>query len=226
MILSNKQVKIKGEYMQNLSNEKQGIHSILRLPYVYSKLQKLLGGDEVTKYLVDFFIKPISGENILDFGSGTGALFDHLNLFNNITYTGIEPNSNYTDKCKIKFKDFTNASFHTGSIDVVTSMTEEFDKITVFAVLHHLNIDSWLTILESLHSRLRKGGKLLLLDNVFHEGQNIISKTLIKFDRGQSVMHENDYKNTIRSFGFNFDSEIKTDLLRIPYSHILTTIYK
>jgi SAM-dependent methyltransferase len=210
----------------DISNERRGIHQILRFTWAYNAVQNVLGGRAGTKFLVDNFIKPKSGDNILDFGSGTGSLFNFLNLIDGITYTGIEPNPEYTRICQADFKGFPNANFYTGSIEIVNSLAEEFDIIIVFAVLHHLNLNSWPTILESLFDKLRKGGRLLLLDNILHDGQNLVSKTLIKLDRGQSILHEDDYKNYIKNSGYSFESIIKTDLMKVPYSHILTTIKK
>ncbi len=210
----------------DITNERNGIHQILRLTWVYNAVQKLLGSRDGVKFLMDTFIKPKSGDNILDFGSGTGSLFNSLNLIERITYTGIEPNAEYTKMCKANFANFPNATFYTGSIEKVNSLNEEFDIVIIFAVLHHLNLESWPDILESLYGKLKKGGRILILDNILHDKQNIISRTLIKLDRGQSILHEDDYKNYIKNSGYSFDSIIKTDLMKVPYSHILTTIKK
>jgi SAM-dependent methyltransferase len=213
-------------YVVDISNERKGIHQILRLNSVYNFVQNLLGGRASTKLLVEIFIQPGSGATVVGVGSGPGSLFNYLNLVDGVTYTGIEPNADYTSLCKVDFKEFPNANFYTGSIEIVDSLNEEFDVIIVFAVLHHLNLDSWPTVLESLYGKLKKGGRLLLLDSILHDKQNLISKILIKLDRGQSILHEVEYKRVIQSSGYSFDSIIKTDLLRVPYSHILTTIKK
>jgi SAM-dependent methyltransferase len=210
----------------DISNEKKGIHTILKLSSVYNAVQKLLGSKRSTKYLTDMFIQPKSGDSILDFGSGTGYLFNSLNLVDGIAYTGVEPNASYVSTCKVNFRNFSNANFYTGSIETVESIDEEFDLIIVFAVLHHLDLDSWPVIIDSLHGKLKKSGRLLLLDNILHDGQGFISKTLVKFDRGQSILHEKDYREVLIRSGHRFETTIKTDLLNLPYSHILTTIYK
>ena len=211
--------------MDDISNEKKGIHTILKISSVYNAVQKLLGSKSSTKYLTDMFIQPKSGDNILDFGSGTGSLFNFLNLVDGITYTGVEPNANYISTCRVNFRNFSNASFYTGSIETVKSFDEKFDLIIVFAVLHHLDLSSWPGIIDSLHGKLKKSGRLILMDNILHDGQSFISRTLVKLDRGQSILHEKDYRDVLIRSGHSFETIIKTDLLNLPYSHILTTIY-
>ena len=211
--------------MNDISNEKRGIHAILRLSWVYNAVQKLLGSKSSTKYLVDMFIQPKSGDNILDFGSGTGSLFNYLNLIDGITYTGVEPNASYISACKVNFKNFSNANFYTGSIETVESIDEKYDLIIVFAVLHHLDLNSWPGIIDSLHGKLKKSGRLLLLYNILYDGQGFISKTLGRIDRGQSILRERDYREVLIRSGHRFETSVKTDLMKIPYGHILTTIY-
>jgi ubiquinone/menaquinone biosynthesis C-methylase UbiE len=172
---------------------------------------------------VNDYIKPVDDQTILDFGCGTGKLFESLNNWNNIKYYGIEPNCKYVDVSKIRYKRFRNAHFYVGSVEVLSSISQNFDTIIVSAVLHHMQTETWSRTLNTLYLKLKPGGKIILLDNVFHPNQNLFSRFLVSLDRGKSVVEINEYLNLI-SGNYHVKYDLRTDLLNVPYSHVITTI--
>jgi 2-polyprenyl-3-methyl-5-hydroxy-6-metoxy-1,4-benzoquinol methylase len=62
----------------NIANEKNGIHSILRFNFIYDLVQNLLGSNRGREVFIRDYIKPLNGQKILDFGCGTGTLFNEL----------------------------------------------------------------------------------------------------------------------------------------------------
>jgi ubiquinone/menaquinone biosynthesis C-methylase UbiE len=209
--------------LSNLSNEKRGLHYFLKFSFVYDFIQNVLGSKKLDFVLVNEYIKPSDGQNILDFGCGTGKIVKSLHNFSNIKYFGIEPNAKYVIGGKNRYSQYLNVQFYTGSLEVLEIISEKFDTIIVSAVLHHLHVESWSKIINTLYKRLKPGGKIVLLDNVFHPNQNLIAKFLIRLDRGISVVSIDQYLNLIDgNYSVNYD--LRTDLLNVPYSHVITTI--
>jgi SAM-dependent methyltransferase len=209
--------------LDNLSNEKSGIHRILNLSFIYNFVQFILGSKHGRNIFVSQYIRPVKGEKILDFGCGTGNLFKTLNGVTDITYVGIEPNKVYVDYSKKIYKNFRNAHFFVGSTDILDSIPEKFDTIVVSAVLHHLKTNQWSSILGSLYLKLNHGGKIVLLDIVYHPDQHLVSRFIVSLDRGVSVLNIDNYLKNILG-NYMIVHELRTDLMRIPYSHIISTI--
>lgn len=211
--------------MSDLSNEKKGFHSILKFSFIYNLVQKVLGSNRARSIFVKEYIRPIKNCRVLDFGSGTGSLFEELKNVEGLNYFGIEPNTKYVNDCKLLYKECDNAHFYNGSLETLHSMTENFDIIILSAVLHHLKTEFWNEVIEKLHSKLNYGGRLIILDIVFHEKQPLIAKTLVSLDRGISVLDVKEYLGLITST-YRLHYDIRTNLMRVPYSHIITTIFK
>jgi len=211
--------------LTSISNEKKGMHSLLKFSTVYNIVQNILGSRRAREIFINEYIKPRRNSKILDFGSGTGALFEEIKNIPGLKYFGIEPNNKYVIDCKLNNESFQNAIFFSGSIEVLESIDEKFDTIVVAAVLHHLKTEYWSEILEKLYSKLAVGGKIVLVDIVFHENQHFISKLLVSLDRGVSVLKEHDYLRLIKG-EYKMGYDLRTDLMRVPYSHIISTIYK
>jgi ubiquinone/menaquinone biosynthesis C-methylase UbiE len=209
----------------NISNEKKGLHRILEFTFIYNLVQNVLGSTNAHDVFINEYIKPVENNKILDFGSGTGTLFEDLKNINGITYIGIEPNSEYVKKCSQLYEDFKNARFYNGSTEILESIVENFDIIIVSAVLHHLQSNHWKEILEKLYSKLNDGGKIVILDIVFHRNQHPIAKLLVGLDRGISVLDIDEYLTLLKG-NYRLDFDLRTDLMRVPYSQIISTIYK
>jgi|688.fasta_scaffold376042_1 2-polyprenyl-3-methyl-5-hydroxy-6-metoxy-1,4-benzoquinol methylase len=207
----------------NIANEKDGIHSLLRFNFIYDLVQNLLGSNRGREVFIRDYVKPLNGQKILDFGCGTGTLFKELKHLKDITYYGIEPNAQYVNACRKIYSSFQNAHFINGSVDKLDHISEKFDSIVVSAVLHHLKTEYWPDLIKSLYLKLNEGGKIILLDIVFHPSQHIVSKILISLDRGESVLNIDDYLKVIKG-NYVVKSDLRTDLMRIPYSHLITIV--
>jgi ubiquinone/menaquinone biosynthesis C-methylase UbiE len=196
---------------------------LLRLTLIYNFVQSILGAKRSSLIFLDEYIKPAKHDKVLDFGSGSGKLFHQIKDIPGILYVGIEPNARYVNYCQDLYRNYENATFHLGSIEVLDLVKEKFDTIVICAVLHHLNTNDWPSIIKKMYLSLNPGGKIVLLDTVFHPNQGFISKLLGRLDRGQSVINIHNYLDLI-SGNYEIKYDIRTDLLKIPYSHIITTI--
>jgi 2-polyprenyl-3-methyl-5-hydroxy-6-metoxy-1,4-benzoquinol methylase len=212
--------------LKDSSNQKTGIHNILNISFFYNFVESVLGGKKATNLFIRNYVVPIQGENVLDFGAGTCVLFEELQKIKNLSYTAIEPNQRYVENSKRRYGSHSNANFYIGSTEVLNQLRNDFDKIIVCAVLHHINIELWPQILHNLANKLRDGGKIILLDPVIHEKQNWIARFLISIDRGKSIVDVDKYIKVLSECGYSTNSTLRTDLLRVPYSHLITTLKK
>lgn len=190
----------------------------LELSSVYSKLTSFLLGADTYETLVADFIQPTPGCSVLDVGCGPAAI---LALLPGINYIGLDHNSSYINAATKKYGSkgtFICAGVH----QLDDHGLKAFDRVIILGVMHHLN-DAQLTLLiNSLRGRLNEGGALITFDGAYEDNQNLIAKTLAKNDRGKFVRTKEQYLNFIE-LAFKVErAELRHDLLRVPYTHLLT----
>ena len=175
-------------------------------------------------FLNSKILKTDSIERVLDFGSGIGH---HSQLFQGKQYLGIEPLESCVLSAKKLYKDST-ATFLLGDHTALKSLTEgTFDLIFAIGVLHHIDDLVFNEFVEQAFRLLKPGARLMTFDPVLHPNQSKLSKWVVKQDRGHWVRTENEYLTVIKKlFLDNTDSRIYSNLLRIPYDHILINTIK
>jgi phospholipid N-methyltransferase len=208
------------------SNEKIGIHRVLEIPTIYNVIESLLGARNSTGKLIREHIKLKLNDKVLDFGSGTGSIFQELEVVQELNYTAIEPNSKYVNLMNKKYGDRNNFRAFQGSVEVLDDLQSEFDVVLIIAVLHHIEVEKWKSIISGLLDKLTVNGRIIVLDPIKHEHQNPLARMIINFDRGKSILFYEEYKEIIDSLKVNAKYHLRKDLLRVPYSHIITEISK
>jgi len=202
-----------------VTSERSGFYRILRLTSVYDFVQQVIGSEYGIGIFVNYYLKPFSGARILDIGSGTGLLVRKLGA---VDYLGIEPNSTYVDDFNRQFGT-ANVRMVAGTTATINVDAESFDIVLVSAVLHHVDDGLAKSILQYAREALATTGRVVLLDPVLHQGQGFLSRQLVSRDRGKHVRQEEDYKALFSNVGLEPKFEIRSDLNRFPYSHIITT---
>ena len=88
--------------------------------------------------------------------------------------------------------------------------------------MHHLD-DSQLTqLVLSLKGRLNAGEVSITFDVAYEDGQKFFAKLLAKNDLGKFVRTKDQYFKFIE-VAFNVEQvDLRRDLLRVPYTHLLT----
>ena len=74
----------------------------------------------------------------------------------------------------------------------------------------------------SLKDRLNIGGVLITFDGAYEDNQNLIAKFLAKNDRGKFVRSKEQYLKFIEMSFKVQQADLRHDLLRVPYTHLLT----
>jgi ubiquinone/menaquinone biosynthesis C-methylase UbiE len=142
-------------------------------------------------------------------------------------YLGIEPLQSCVRKARLMFSG-TNRQFVLGDHKQLKEIPDEsFDLIIAVGVLHHIDDDIASEFIEEGWRILRRGGRLTTLDPVFHSDQSILSRAVVKWDRGKWVRTESEYSEIITAhFPGKKEARIYSGLLRIPYDHVTFTLIK
>ena len=111
--------------------------------------------EDVRKYLKD-----IPFEKLLDVGSGTGWLIDHLSKEHNAKFDGIDISENMLEKAKSK--NIKNATFCLGQSDKLPYEDESFDVVTCVQSFHHYPDQE--KAMKEVFRVLKKGGLYIISD--------------------------------------------------------------
>jgi SAM-dependent methyltransferase len=163
---------------------------------------------------------PRAGDRVVDLGCGTGGTFRYFP--EGISYVGLDINPHYIQAAQERYPG--RGTFV--CCDAVTadlSRFPPFDTAISVGVLHHLT-DAEASALLQLASRIvRPGGRLVTMDPCYVPGQHPIAKFLKDHDRGKYIRDAERYRRLFPTKG-SLETKVFSDMLRIPYNHIVATL--
>jgi SAM-dependent methyltransferase len=196
------------------------IYRTLRNPKLYSALQSSLIRGDVYGTFVQEFVRPSPGMAVLDLGCGTGQIASRLA---DCSYLGIEPNPKYV----ASFQATAPRPGHdmiVGDASTVGTLGERrFDRVILFAVLHHVDDTTADALLEAAVSSLKPGGWLVTMDACLYPGQHPVAKVLARMDRGGNVRQPEEYRALAAKSFDVVEQTMRHDMLRLPYTHLILT---
>ncbi len=201
-----------------MSQINNGIRSILSIPAIYGLFGKLIGGPHSGTTLVKEYIRPKTGDKLLDIGCGPGDILRYLP--ENVEYTGFDASHQYIEAAQKRYGN--RATFICEQVNT-TNLKEHshFDIVLAIGVLHHLDDAEALQLFKIAHAALKNGGRLITMDGVFMEKQSPIARWIISKDRGQNVRTQEGYLELASQVFPNISTDIRHNLLRIPYTHFI-----
>ena len=190
----------------------------LEISSVYAKLMGFILGANTYSTLVNEYIQPMPGISVLDVGCGPAEI---LELLQDVNYIGLDHNPNYIATATKKYG--AKGTFICAGVDQLNDFgLKTFDRIIILGVMHHLDDAQLAKLMMSLKDRLNQGGTLITFDVAYEDKQNLIAKLLAKNDRGKFVRTKEQYLKFIQVSFKNEQADIRHDLLRVPYTHLLT----
>lgn len=198
-----------------------GIRRILSSSKVYELFQTLVGAHRYRLRVVDRYLLPRSGMNVIDVGCGTGALLEYLP--EDIHYYGFDLSAEYISHAKKRFGH--RAQFYCEDVaDASTLGLPKADLIVATGLLHHLEDVEATNLISDISRLLAPGGKCVAIDGCFEEDQSRIARWFLSHDRGQNIRNLRGY--LALTDGIPVKAKIKTShtLLRIPYTHSILEV--
>jgi len=104
--------------------------------------------------------------------------------------------------------------------DVIPDLGK-FDVVFAVGVLHHLTDDEAVALFEVAKSALRPLGHFVSVDACWAEGQSWLARAFIALDRGRFVRTADGYSTLGARVFRTCTAELRHDLLRIPYTHLI-----
>lgn len=199
------------------------MRNLLRHPEIYQLFKIAVGGFSAEASLVHQYLAPQPGQRVIDIGCGTGDILSALP--DGVRYDGFDIDRMYIDFANQRFG--RRAKFHCRLFD--QDAAGEFgpaDIVMMNGVLHHMDDDSARVTLSSIERVLKIGGTLFTLDGVYLPGQSHIAKWFLDNDRGKFVRNEAAYRSLLSDSFPRCELHLRHDLLRIPYSHIISKCIK
>jgi len=199
-----------------MSQINKGIRTILSIPAIYSLFGLLVGGAHSNTSLVKEYIRPKAGDKLLDIGCGPAGILHYLPKY--IEYTGFDASPQYIETAQKRYGH--RATFICEQVNT-TNLKEEshFDIVLAIGVLHHLDDAEALQLFKIAHAALKNGGRLITMDGVFVDNQSQVARWLISKDRGQNVRTQEGYLELASQVFSNITTDIRHNMLRIPYTH-------
>jgi SAM-dependent methyltransferase len=196
----------------------RGLRGILARAWVYELLQIVVGANRSHASFLAEYVRPRPGDRILDLGCGPGHILRALPP--EIDYVGIDSSPDYVEAARKEWGD--RAEFRLADVrDPFGPEEESFDIVLVMGVLHHLDDAGCRDVFRNAASVLRPAGRLVAIEPARNSKQSRASRLLISIDRGSQVRTLEQYADHARAAFGSVEAELRTDLLRVPYTHAL-----
>lgn len=196
--------------------------NLLANPQTYKVVQKLLGSEGFRKAFSEEYLTLNSNDNLLDLGCGTG---DILKFLPSINYTGIDSSLDYIRSGQNKFGN--TAKFMCSTFDSKSTLQGEFDCVIAVGLIHHLDDTTSKKLISNAFKVLKKGGRLVTIDNLLYRGQSKLARWIIKHDRGEYIRNLRNYTSLFTRGSFlDIEFDVREDLVCIPYTHVVAVCTK
>ena len=194
-----------------------GLRTVLDSAAAYNIFQHLMGADRSRREFVRCYVRPKSGQWVLDIGCGTADILAYLP---DVHYYGFDSSQKYIDAARQRFGNRAALACTRVSESALEGIPK-VDLALAIGVVHHLDNDEAVGLFQLAHSALKRGGRLVTLDCCFAPGQSRIARFLIAHDRGQNVRDERGYKSLAEGVFPTVKTYIRHDMARVPYTHLI-----
>ena len=196
-----------------------GARRILKVPFVYSTFQTLVGAKRCRRWFLETGVRPRPGMRLVDIGCGPGDILDDLP---SLEYVGVDISAPYIEDARAHYGDRGHFIVGTAASLTTEPKAQSADTVMCLGVLHHLSDDDAREVLDVAERILRVGGRFVALEPCYLLHQTGLSRWFLSRDRGQAVRTEEAWKALARSSKLRqVETHVTTGLLRLPYTHVL-----
>lgn len=197
--------------------------SLLSDPNVYLLSQSLIGAKRARHLFIKQYVNVKKGQRLLDFGCGPGYIVEYLN---DIDYIGIDINKRYIDYARQKYgkqgRFICKGELDQSTIDDIYPC----DIVIMCGLLHHLDDNIFIEILQGVKKVLSDDGKVFSLDGCYIDKQSYIARKILENDRGKHVRDETTYVSLVSKVFNSVESRIHDNLYYFPYTSIVMELNK
>lgn len=198
------------------------VRHTLAVPFVYRSFSRLIGSARGRDLFAREHIRAAEGQRVLDIGCGPADVLAHLPP---LDYVGFDANAAYIETASKNYGD--RGTFYCQRVSEESLEAHAgFDIVLAIAVLHHLDDDEGEHLFRLAHKALVPGGRLVTCDNVYIDGQSRVARFLISQDRGEHVRNEHEYVALALRVFSKVTPVVRSDLLRVPYTHLMLECVK
>jgi len=195
------------------------IKSLLGHPAAFRLFNRGLGGPAVREWLMTRWVCPQPGERLLDLGCGTGEVLATLPA--DVEYVGVDLSSAYIAAAKRRWG--RRGTFLCGDVSSIDLNAGRFDRALAIALLHHLNDAAASALTQLVRRHVRLGGSFVTIDADGGSDVSWLARRIIHQDRGRDIRTADGYRAILSACG-PVEIERRTDLLRIPYAHVIARV--
>jgi SAM-dependent methyltransferase len=194
------------------------LSKFLSLPDGYRLFQWMVARNFSRNTYLTEYVKPFPGEKILDLGCGPADILNYLPAVN---YMGLDISPEYISSAQKRFG--SKGRFCCGDVGLTTIEEEQgtFDLVLATGVIHHLNDAEAGKLFELARRALRPTGRMVTFDGCYVPQQSRIAHWMLANDRGKFVRNREDYLRLASTHFTKIEPNIRHDLLRIPYTHLI-----
>jgi SAM-dependent methyltransferase len=204
----------------------RGLNSILTASRMYEVFQDFVGARRSRRWLAERYWCLNGGEKVVDIGCGPGVILDYL--ARDVDYVGFDISSNYIESARNRHG--SRGTFLVGSTREFRAAPDprlqNAQLVLCNGLLHHLDNGDAIDVLEFSNEILADDGRLVCCEPVFLAHQSRLSRWLLRRDRGKNIRTEQEWKSLFGQVFHSFETAIATNLLRIPYIHLIAVCRK
>lgn len=201
-----------------LSGERsRGLYKLLSFAPVYNLFRRGVGVGRVRDTLVSEYMVETSGCDVLDVGCGTAEMSQWLS---NCDYSGFDPNPSYVASARSAYGESINV-WQASIDDPMIEENRRYQIVLGYGVLHHVDDETAFSFFELAARYLTPDGRVFTIDPCLYDGQPALARRVVSADRGPWVRRPEDYRELANPWFSSVTCNIRENLLRIPYTHLI-----
>ncbi len=194
------------------------LSSVLSLPWAYRAFRQFIGTDRSWRVYLQDYVRPLAGEKVLDVGCGPADVLQYLP---DVQYTGIDISPEYVASAKERFGPARRFLCEDASKSSLNGEQGSFDLVLATGLVHHLTDCEAARLFEFARTALRPDGRLVTFDGCYVPNQSRLATWILDNDRGKFVRTRAEYERLAAAAFPRVEANLRHDLLRIPYTHLI-----